>query len=267
MARISGKAGDVYAGIQLIHACDTIWDEVDDADVTETLDTTDHKVGESSMKFVCAAGLADGDIMGSDVITGMNLTSYTHLIAWAKHSLGMAAADIQVLLDEHASVASPTKIDLPALSAAAWKLCIVADAFTSLTATISVGLEQNANDPGAFTFWLDHVMAAKVIAGIKSWTLDYELDALEGTGFDSNGEKEYIIGASGWKGTFEGFKDGVPLTMGSKVHLQLGESATLTQGFLGTVIVTGLHPVTAQDGLVTYSYDYQGSHAIAVPTT
>ena len=265
--RLSGKAGDVYIGLQVIHNCEAVWDEVDDADVAEALDPTDVKVGSNSMKFVCVAGLADGDIIGSDVVTSMDLTGYTHIMMWAKHSLGCAAADIQLLLDEDASCATPTKVDLPVLAAATWKLCIIAEAFTGLDAVISVGLEQNDNDPGAYDLWVDHICAAKIIAGIKSWTIDLEYDALDTTAFDSSGVKAFLPSLTGWKGTFEGYKTGAPLTIGSVVHLHLGESATLTQGFTGSAIITGLHPVGEFAGLVVYAYDFQGTHEVAIPTT
>ena len=36
----AGKAGDVYAALQVVEDCEDIWNEVDDADVTETLEAT-----------------------------------------------------------------------------------------------------------------------------------------------------------------------------------------------------------------------------------
>lgn len=106
------------------------------------------------------------------------------------------------------------------------------------------------------------------IAGIKSWTLDQIVEALEGTGFDSGGHKVYTPGLGGWSGSFEGFKDAAPLTIGTAISLELRESQTASQKFTGSAIITGLHAATAVDGLVTYGYDFQGTGALsAIPTT
>ncbi len=110
------------------------------------------------------------------------------------------------------------------------------------------------------------VHAASEVTGIKSWTLDYEFDVLESTGFDSAGVKTFLLGGSGWKGTFEGYKNGAPLTIGTSLSLSLKESQTATQKFTGTAFVMGLHAVTSHDGLVTYAYDYQGTAALVIPT-
>ena len=104
------------------------------------------------------------------------------------------------------------------------------------------------------------------VDGIKSWTLDYTYDALESTGFDSSGHRAYIPGLDGWRGSFEGYKEGVPLTIGTEIALELKESATATQKFTGQAIITGLHANTPVDGLVTYGYDFQGTAALVIPT-
>ena len=109
------------------------------------------------------------------------------------------------------------------------------------------------------------VDAASNVTGVKSWTLDYTADPLETTDFADAGVKSYVIGGSGWSGSFEGLKDGVPISIGSEVYLVLGESSTASQNWIGKVIVTGAHPNTAFDGVVTYSYDFQGTGALEVP--
>ena len=46
----------------VIHNCDDVWDELVDADVTATADTTYYKEGSASLKLVVAAGCGAGDI-------------------------------------------------------------------------------------------------------------------------------------------------------------------------------------------------------------
>lgn len=110
-------------------------------------------------------------------------------------------------------------------------------------------------------------VAAADVTGIKSWTLDLAFDALEGTGFDSSAHRVYTPGLDGWSGSFEGYKDGAPLTIGTEIALVLEETQTATQKFTGQAIITGFHANTSVDGLVTYSYDFQGTGALVIATT
>ena len=109
------------------------------------------------------------------------------------------------------------------------------------------------------------VDAASQVTGIKSWTLDYTADTLETTDFADVGVKTYVIGGSGWSGSFEGFKDTTPLPLaGAAVTLKLYESQTANQFWTGSAFLTGIHVNTSSDGIVTYSYDFQGTAALTV---
>ena len=102
------------------------------------------------------------------------------------------------------------------------------------------------------------------IAGIRSWTLDRTIDMLETTDFGSSGDKEYIAGLKGWSGTFEGFKDGVPLGLGTTVSLALYESSAGGQVWSGAAFLNNLTVNTAVDGLVSYAYSFQGTGSISL---
>jgi hypothetical protein len=108
--------------------------------------------------------------------------------------------------------------------------------------------------------------AGGTIAGIKSWQLDYEYDTHESSGFDNSGVKAFKVGASGWSGSFEGYKDGAPLTIGTEVALVLKESQTATQQFSGQAIITKLGAKTGHNELSTYTYAFQGTGVLTIPT-
>ncbi len=109
------------------------------------------------------------------------------------------------------------------------------------------------------------VDAASQVTGIKSWSLDYVADPLETTDFADAGVKTYVIGGSGWSGSFEGYKDGAPLPIaGAAVTIKLYESQTANQFWTGSAFIIGIHPATAIDGVVTYAYDYIGTGTITV---
>ncbi len=104
------------------------------------------------------------------------------------------------------------------------------------------------------------------IAGIKSWTLDYTVDMLETTDFADAGVRSYIPGLTGWAGSFEGFKDTTPiaLTTGAKITLKLYETQEASEFWTGDAFITGVHPSVGHDGIVSYSYDFQGTGALTV---
>ncbi len=103
------------------------------------------------------------------------------------------------------------------------------------------------------------------VAGIKAWSADYTIEVLESTDFADAGVKAYILGGKGWSGSFDGFKDGVPLALATgTVALSLNESVTST--WTGNAFITGVHPNVSFDGIVTYSYDFQGTGAFTVTT-
>ena len=101
------------------------------------------------------------------------------------------------------------------------------------------------------------------IAGIRNWTLDYTVDMLDTTDFAdgaaTNSARTFLPGLSGWSGTFEGLKDGAPQGLGfsSSVTLKLEEDGTYF--WQGSAYITGVHPNVAVDGVITYTYDFQGT--------
>jgi hypothetical protein len=105
------------------------------------------------------------------------------------------------------------------------------------------------------------------VAGIKSWTLDRSIDMLDTTDFGSSGDKEYIAGLKGWAGTFEGLKDGAPLGLGTTVSLALYESSAGGQVWSGTAYLNNQTINTPVDGLVSYTYSYQGTGSITIATS
>ena len=261
MAHIQGKAGHVYGGALLVEDCEDVWVA---GDAASAMSVVTGKVGTYAVRDTTTT-LGAAALMMTEVIA-KNLTDYDGVYFWFRSSLTTAAADLALLLDDTALCASPLEIlSLPALTAATWKQCFVRLATPASDGSlISVGMRQ-VTDLADGTFDIDDVEALAELDGLKSWTLDYTADTLETTDFADSGVKSYIIGGSGWAGSFEGLKDGVPLSIGSEVYLTLGESATASQNWIGKVIITAAHPVTSADGIVTYAYDYQGTGALEVP--
>ena len=104
------------------------------------------------------------------------------------------------------------------------------------------------------------------VTGIKSWTLDYSVDMLETTDFADAGVRSYIPGCTGWAGSFEGFKDTTPqaITTGASITLKLYETQQASEFWTGSAFITAVHASVSFDGLVSYSYDFQGTGALTV---
>jgi len=103
------------------------------------------------------------------------------------------------------------------------------------------------------------------IGDCRSWSIDYTTDALETTDFEDAGVRAFVAGCSGWSGSFEQVKDGAPTTTGSIIKLQLKESDTSNQLWEGDALLTGIHSSVSFDGIVTYTYDFQGTGALVPP--
>lgn len=277
MARIAGYGGNLFVGAQVVHNMDVAWTEQVDANVTLTLDTTDYKVGTGSNKMVQAVGLIPNDIMASEVIALATLATYTVGYCWAKSSVNIAIADTyRILIDNQAMCANPeVQLELPVLVANVWKFCICPVAlgsFAAATLPISVGIELEANDPGPATLWIDEIVVAKEIVGIREWNLDVSAGVQDSSAFSDGQDKVFTVTMKEWSGSFNGFKDGPPLAIGTVVAIELMEVMTTlpvvpTASWRGSAIITNLRPANSVDGLVMYSYDFQGIHALEWPTT
>ncbi len=277
MARIAGYGGNVFVGARVIHNMDVAWTEQVDADVTLTLDNTDYKVGTGSNKMVQAAGLTPNDIMASEVIGLATLAAYTVGYCWAKSSVNIGAGDTyRILIDNQAMCANPeVQLELPVLVANVWKFCIcpvATGSFAAANLPISVGIELEANDPGPATLWIDQIVAAKEVVGIREWAIDIAAAVEDSSAFSDGQDKVFTVTTKQWGGSFNGFKDGPPLASGTVIALELMEVETVlpavpTASWRGSAIITNLNPASSVDGLVTYNYTFQGIHALEWPTT
>lgn len=274
MANIAGRTGIVFVADQLVVDCEEAWDVDGGATATSAAVDVDHKVGDYSVKVVVPDASANGEILAHEAVTSMDLETklYTHLMYWIKSTVAITGAgDLQIGVSHTPHLGgAPVYTSIPILGTT-WKYCQTTITTTGLTAVISVGLKLTANDPGATNVFLDDIRAARAIAGINNWTLDYTVDTLDTTDFTDGGTtpfpRSFIAGLSGWSGTFAGLKDGIPLTLFTQVGLSLAESATVTQRWIGKAIITGIHPDVSADGAVTYTYDFQGTGELTEATT
>lgn len=266
MAHYAGKNGNVYSGSLLVEDCEDVWNGIDNGNVTDGVDAVDFKVGTKSVQLGVQGGCAANELLSCEDIS-KDLTAYDILYLWVKSTIATIAGDLQIQLDEHADCISPLKsLNIPALTPATWtRVALPLGDASGLGSLISIGLFQ-VTDLGAFTINIDDVRAVTMVDGIKAWSLDYVVEMLETTDFGSAGLREYIAAGSGWSGTFEGLKDGAPLGIGSAVTLILAETGFAGQSWSGEAFITGVHPAVSADGLVEYSYDFQGTGALQVST-
>lgn len=263
MSHIAGKNGSVYTGATVVEDCEDVW--VQGTAATTVSAETSGKVGTYFVRGTTVS-LGATTLMMYEDFSSKDISAYDGIYFWFRSSVNTSAGDLQILLDEQTGAAAPEEsMNLPALTAATWRRCFVKmTSPTALNAVLSVGIKQ-ITDLADGTFDIDDVEAIAEVDGVKTWSIDYNVDMLETTDFGSAGVKEFIAAGSGWSGTFEGLKDGVPLGIGSSVLLVLGESDTVGQAWIGDAFITGVSANVAHDGTVNYSYTFQGSGALEVP--
>lgn len=278
MGRLAGYGGNVYVGEQVVHACDVVWDETSDANVTAVLDTADYKEGVGSNRFEQAAGLGVTTLMGSDDIVCPTLVTYDVLYCWAKVNVaGILLDTYRIQLDNAPNCATPqVEVSLPPLTIDVWKFCIcpvVAGSFSALGVPVSVGSYlQGPPDPGVAHLWLDHIVAAKNVVGIRAWSMDIVANVQDVSAYSDGQNKVFAVTQKEWSGSFDGFKDGPPLPIGTHIAVELQEEeetlpTASTAAWRGHAIITNLRPSSTIDGIVAYAYDFQGVHALEWPTT
>lgn len=219
--------------IVAVHPCEAAFDETVDADITVSLDAAVYKAGTKSNKFVIADGASAGDL-ATDAVTAKNLTNCTKLGFWYRSSIALAAGDLQILLDDTASCASPIEtLDVPAVAAGevnTWKYAKVALVTpASLTAVISIGLKYTV-DKGAMSFWLDDVRGLEgdaIIIPFNSAELGMD-EALEESGAISSGRQPQMPTGGAISGA------------GSTKHEMNPYLTTLLKHLFGTVATSDL---------------------------
>ena len=150
-----------------IHACAATFDETEDAEFTQALDTKDKKQGTQSLKITLSVNAEQDDVI-ADSITSVNLSGYDTVEMWVKSTVATSAGNLKLHLDsatitEATADASLTDeaLSIPALSADTWTFVRMSlDNPESDTAIVSIALEQDA-DLGACTVWLDDISVVK----------------------------------------------------------------------------------------------------------
>ena len=106
----------------------------------------------------------------------------------------------------------------------------------------------------------------KNVAEISNWTMDLDADDIEVTSFDSDGWKEYIAGARGWSGSFEGnFAPDDTEGQGALILAWVNsENVEITLNVTDEISFTGNAMIKMSldapvDDKVSFSCDYQGS--------
>lgn len=155
---VTAKIKHVDVGGNVLNSCDVAWDA--QANVTCTADTGVKLEGTGSAKMACTASLAANALIATDVITSVDLTGAKQISFWFRSDVALNAGDVQFLIDNTATCASPTKSwDIPAIAANTWtKVQIPCGDMSGAgnNAIISVGLKQIV-DKGAMNLYIDQV--------------------------------------------------------------------------------------------------------------
>lgn len=145
------------------------------------VDTEDKRQGTGSNKFIIPAAAGTNQIV-TESITSKDMSKYDYLEGWVKSTVDTSSGNLQVLLDDTASCASPIEsLDIPPLSADTWTFFRVQLANPEVdTAIISIGLKQTGTDLGACTVWLDDIRVVRNDSAVwepvpkNLWRIDQE---------------------------------------------------------------------------------------------
>ncbi|MCJ7790529.1 MAG: hypothetical protein MUP69_10230 [Candidatus Atribacteria bacterium] len=142
-----------------IEACDEVWDDIEDEDVTQTMDSEDYKEGLGSVKWVIADGLLEEEIFAGKYIEEVDLSDYTSIRLWIKCSVETSAGDLILLLGDESDTFE--NLDIPALEANTWTEVNILLSDPSLCTAITLIMMEYFTDLGVCTIRIDDVRAIK----------------------------------------------------------------------------------------------------------
>lgn len=277
MTHLAGRAGSVYIANKIIEDCEDAWVSGTNGVATREEDIV--KVGDYSSKCVISSQANLNVVMYEPLAAGSTTyEGYTHVLCWAYCTVTTAADDFRLVIDSASGLpdgASETQMNFPALTSNTWKYCRLTNVsgkeLADSTTALVVGLQIFQNHQSS-TIYLDDIYAAKTVAGVKAWSLDYTTDMVDTTdfvdGLTTPHPRSFLPGLSNWSGSFEVVKDSAPLALFSQVGIELAEvgsiTASATQMWRGNIVLTGIHPTVGSDGLVMYTYDFQGTGVLTV---
>ncbi len=143
--------------------CEGAWTTA--ANVTDSNDTSDYKVGSASLKLVATSSytknamFAYKDIAHSD----QNYSAYDRVHFWIKSTLAQDAGDLIIRFAQDDALGGTTaSVNVPALSAATWYYLSLDLDLSSITSCDSVGLVTSTgfDDTTTQTIWIDDIRAS-----------------------------------------------------------------------------------------------------------
>ena len=172
---------------KVIHRCDAAFDETEDAEFTQKLDTQDKKQGTSSLQISISTS-AEADDVIADSISSIDISKYDTVEMWVKCTTTTNAGDLKLHLDS-ATITESTAhagntdeaLSIPALSANTWTFVRMSlNNPESDTAIVSVGLELHTDiaSSSAQKVWIDDIVAVRSDTAIwekldnRSWHID-----------------------------------------------------------------------------------------------
>lgn len=119
--------------------------------------------------------------------------------------------------------------------------------------------------------WIDSTQPTNddAVLGVTSWELDLRGDAIDVTGMDSGGAKEFVGGLTEGTATIECYADGAldsDIVEGSQVYCWLLYADGDTSAWQGRGIVTQKRPSVTVDGAVRWTLVVQYSGGIEYTT-
>ena len=111
-----------------------------------------------------------------------------------------------------------------------------------------------------------------VISGFKEWSIDARGDAIDVTGFDSSGAKQFVAGLTEWSGSVNAeADDGANGKFAGAGQFKPGDTITgtfyinSTKYYSGSCIITGVSPKASASGAVEWTVTFQGTGTLTYP--
>ncbi len=111
----------------------------------------------------------------------------------------------------------------------------------------------------------DVTLVGGYISNVKSWTLEYEGEAVDSTDFASVGVRDFIPGLTSWRGTYNcSVDDTVILIAPGAAAAALVLTASAGRTYTGDAIVTNLAIAVTPEAINELVVSFQGTGILGI---
>lgn len=277
----AGKTGDVWfgrndrsvTGTDVIVDTATAWTAASGAVTmaTRAIATTDAgtrpAVSEVYNRATCASLTGAGGIARKS-FTAVSLVTDAGITFYIRPSTAITAGQLTLkLCSDTLGATAVETLSLPALDANVFtRIALKYVTPANLTAIQSVVISETTTVNASWTLDFYDIVGMLQVGGAMNWSVNYAIDTLDSTDYQSGGTREFLPSFAATDGSFDGHIEGAPaIPFGEIVAFVFHQTSTMGKAYITDGFITSNGASSSFDALNDISYSFQGSGLLQQP--